>query len=72
MRNEISLHMNPMSSNRDQEVRAEKGLEDHKGRDQNTGNDEEMHHVEWNFIPHESNELQQEPGGQGRLRVGWP
>ena len=46
MRNEISLHMNPMSSNRDQEVRAEKGLEDHKGRDQNTGKEEEMHHVE--------------------------
>ena len=46
MWNEISLHMNRMRCNRDQEVRAEKGLGDHKGRDQNTGNEEEMHHVE--------------------------
>ena len=46
MWDEISLHMNPMSSNRGQELRAEKRLEDHKERDQSTGNEEEMHHVE--------------------------
>ena len=46
MWDEISLFMNRMRFNRDQEVRAEKGLEDHEGRDQNTGKEEEMHHVE--------------------------